>query len=418
MNKKNIPILFFASLGLIVILYLVFTYDDGKHFQWNESYQAKSDQPYGTLFTKKLLENYRDGGSFRYNDNRSLKQILHRDSAKADTDYILIAQRIHLDEGDVEALAAFIESGNDAFIATLTPPEQLLTRLYAPECDESIYYDVEQLDSIYTDFYHESIKHPEDGWYYRYRFQTDDVPYFWHSFNQSIFCDSTRNITPLGYQTNGQVNFIKIAAGKGNLYLHTNPLLFTNYFLIHEDKVDYVANVFSHLSGTDMIWDEYSKSPYLNNSNPYDSPLYFILAQPSLKYAWWMFLITVLLYVLFAAKRTQRAIPVLEPKTNSSLEYVNLISSLHYQNGNNLDMARKKMRYFQYFIRSKYGIQVTAGKDDHIARLAQKSQIDPQTIRNIFHQFNLIEKNSYSNIEANRLLDFYYSIDNFYRNCK
>ncbi len=43
-------------------------------------------------------------------------------------------------------------------------------------------------------------------------------------------------------------------------------------------------------------------------------------------------------------------------KVNTAAEFLNVISSLHYQNPNHLDMARKKMRYFLYFIRAKYNI--------------------------------------------------------------
>src|SRR5690606_3172074 len=147
-------------------------------------------------------------------------------------------------------------------------------------------------------------------------------------FSDRIFCDSTRSITPLGYQEDGGVNFIRIAAGNGNLYLHSNPLVFTNYFLTNEENVAYASAVFSHLRGKGIVWDEYSKIPFAGNNNAYNSPLYYILQQPSLKYAWWLLLLTVLLYVVFAARRTQRVIPVIDPKTNSSLEFVNLISSL------------------------------------------------------------------------------------------
>jgi hypothetical protein len=178
--------------------------------------------------------------------------------------------------------------------------------------------------------------------------------------------------------------------------VHTTPLVFTNFFITKPDKLAYASGVFSHLKGENIIWDEYSKAPFIRNDNKsYDSPLYFILQQPSLKYAWWLFLISVILYILFAAKRTQRTIPVLETKSNTSLEYVHLISSLHYQNGNHLDMARKKMKYFLYFIRSKYGIHAQHFTDDLLGKLSEKSKVNLGDVKKIFERYHLIDKYSY-----------------------
>ena len=100
-------------------------------------------------------------------------------------------------------------------------------------------------------------------------------------------------------------------------------------------------------------------------------------------------------------------IPVIEAKTNSSLEFVNLVSRLYYKNGNHLDMAHKKMKYFLYFVRSKYGIHAEKFKEDQIRRLAEKSKVALGEIEAIFHQYYLIEDRFKQNIEANRLVDLY-----------
>jgi hypothetical protein len=247
---------------------------------------------------------------------------------------------------------------------------------------------------------------------------SSDRKYAWNFIDASAFCDSASAIAALGYHDDDLANFIRIDVGKGHLYLHTAPLFFTNYFLTQSDKVEYASGVFSHFRGKDILWDEFSKVPFIGNNNAYDSPLYYILQQPSLKYAWWLLLLTVLLYILFFVKRQQRIIPVLEAKTNTSLEFVHLVSSLHYQNGNHLDMARKKMKYFLYFVRSKYGIHADTFGAEHIRKLAEKSGVPLNDVQMIFDQYYLIERKFNLAIEANRLLDLYSAIERFYRQCK
>ena len=40
----------------------------------------------------------------------------------------------------------------------------------------------------------------------------------------------------LGYDEKHRTNFVHLRAGKGNFYLHMEPLAFSNYFLLHKKK--------------------------------------------------------------------------------------------------------------------------------------------------------------------------------------
>jgi hypothetical protein len=418
MKRHHIIVLFlFLALALVLLIY--FWNDDGTKYQWRETYSTSSDQPYGTKFMRELLASYRPESKFYLNEKQTLKKLLDSTAAQKNTDYIFIGQSIYLRDDEAEALVNFMRAGNDAFISSLDIPENFLNRIYFKECDRPLtFFSTGSLDTMTTNFFHDTLR-TESGYSYRYRYGAEDYPYHWREVNEEVFCNATKSIVPLGYFQDKKVNFIKIPVEKGNLYVHTNPLLFTNYFLTGEDKIEYASGVFSHLKGKDIIWDEFSKVPLVGDQqNNYDSPLYYILQQPSLKYAWWLLLISVMLYVLFAAKRKQRVIPVLEPKSNTSLEYVNIISSLHYQNGNHLDMAKKKMKYFLFFVRSRYGISTDAITDMHIRKLAEKSKMNIQDVQIIFDQYRFIETKFAENIEPNRLLNLYYAIENFYQKCK
>ncbi len=420
MNKgRTLVISLLAVLGALLLVYYYFTDSTvGNKYQWTQNFRADSDQPYGLKFLKEMLESYRPESKFIMNDEKMLKKLLDSASLSGNADYIFIGHSIFLNPEDAEALVNFMRAGNDAFIATGEVPHDLITRIYFKECNAELEYTVPaETESLIVNFYHDTLRR-EVGYTYRYRYGAEDYPYNWQHITRSIFCDSTRSVIALGSHQSVNVNFIKIPVEKGNLYLHCNPLLFTNYYLTQEDKIEYAAGVFSHLKGNDIIWDEYSKVPLANNQNPYDSPLYYILQQPALKYAWWLLLITVILYVLFAAKRKQRVIPVLETKSNTSLEYVGLISTLHYQNGNHLDMAKKKMKYFLYFIRSRYGISTDAVNEQMIKRVAEKSKMNIEDVQIIFDQYRFLESKFSENIEANRLLNLYYAIENFYQKCK
>lgn len=415
--KNNRPLIIglFIVLGIVLVLYFANS-SNPQRYQWNENHRADSDQPYGVMFLRKLLESSRPAGGFVFNDKKPVKEALA--GIATGTDYVFVGQSLYLDAADQDTLLHFIEKGNDAFVASLEPPAELMARIYNAECTEAITFEEIKFVTVNMNFYNEGLK-TKKGYYYAYHYLDTDQPYFWNFVKPDVFCDSTQAVAALGYFENDHVNFFKLPYGNGNLYVHTNPLVFTNYFLVNETKLEYVTAVFSHLHGKNMVWDEVSKVPFLNNSNDdHSNPLYYILQQPALKYAWWLMLLTVCLYIVFVAKRKQRIVPVLEPKTNTSLEFVNLISSLYYQNGNHLDMARKRMKYFQYFIRSKYGIHIQSPTEDLIMKLAEKSKVNASDIKLIFDINAAVENESYYNITAHRLEELYNAIERFYKQCK
>ncbi len=414
-NTKTIVIVLLSALVIVSLIYFLNQVNENR-FNWYESYDTKSKQPYGMEFIQKLLPSYFPGATLEINKKKKLSELLNEASS---TLYFFIGHSIFLNESDENTLLNFIKGGGTAFIATNNYPNKLMTSVYTSPCVEEILYLHSSVEEAGLNFYHPTLHH-KTNYPYRFRENDKDKPYFWKSVDASAICELENTITPLGYieADDEYINFFRIAYGKGFIYLHSNPIVFSNYFLSKKYNLPYTEGVLSHLQAKSIIWDEKSKVPLYSDDNNARSPLYFILQQPSLKYAWWLFLSSVVLYLIFAAKRKQREIPVLERKNNTSLEYVRMVAALHFQNGNHLDIARKKMKYFLYFIRQRYGIQLSSGNDKSIQALAQKSNVSKQLIESIVEQFHLIDRYSYTNIESEKLSQLYFAIDQFYKSCK
>jgi len=255
------------------------------------------------------------------------------------------------------------------------------------------------------------------GYSYQYRFGPQDQKYYWNALGEDFDCDSLQALVPLGYIEQEGTNFFRIAHGDGHLYIHTNPIVFTNYFLTDANKADYASAVFSYLSGKTIIWDEFSRSEFADNNNaPEMSPVSYILQQESLRYAWWLMLIGVLMYAVFTAKRRQRIIPVLLEKGNSSLEFVGMVAELHFQNANHHNVGRKKMKYFFHFVKTKYGLQAHSITESYLHRLAGKSKIEMEHLQRIDSAFHYLETRA--DFDPDRLADLHQLLEEFYKNCK
>lgn len=137
-----------------------------------------------------------------------------------------------------------------------------------------------------------------------------------------------------------QANFIKAPFGKGHIFVHSEPLFITNYYLLKPQNLKYSENIFSYLNENETLW--------FTEANTTESSwsLRFILSNPPLKYAWWVFLGGMVLFIFFNAKRKQRIVPVIEPLRNTSADFVKSIGNLYLQEGDFHDMMAKKAQYF------------------------------------------------------------------------
>lgn len=143
-------------------------------------------------------------------------------------------------------------------------------------------------------------------------------------------------------------NFLKINYGKGHIYLHSEPLTLTNYYLLKPQNIKYIEDVFSYLPDQKTIWFVDTKSEENESQN---SPLSFILANPALRYAWYLLWLGLILFVIFNAKRKQRIVPIIKPLENKSVEFIKSIGNLYLQEGDFHAMMAKKSQYFLHRVR-------------------------------------------------------------------
>lgn len=202
-----------------------------------------------------------------------------------------------------------------------------------------------------------------------------------------------------------QANFIKASFGKGKIYVHCEPLFITNYYLLQSgESIKYAQDVFSYLDNKEILWFTESQSE--------ESGFFmrFILSKPALKYAWWLFLGGLLLFIFFNAKRKQRIIPINEPLKNTSVDFVKTIGNLYLQEGDFHDMMAKKAQYFLNKVRIDLLIDTQNLDDEFAKKLQLKTGTD---IEKINEAVGLIKKaqNPYAEvmkedlIRMNTLLD-------------
>jgi hypothetical protein len=158
-----------------------------------------------------------------------------------------------------------------------------------------------------------------------------------------------------------------------------------------------------------VYWDEY----YKIGRGGADTPLRVILTRPALRTAYFIALAGILLYIFFQTKRRQRIIPVMEQPRNASMDFVETVSRVYYNEGNHLHIAQKKLSYLLDHIRTRYGLQTQHLDGPFEERLSHKSGYPPDKVRVLVSV--MIQLRQADQLTAAELMQFSRLIDDFHK---
>lgn len=408
MSNRNtilIVVLLVVSLaGLFYYLYErmqpMYEWDDSS---WTKkSYAETSEEPYGTQIFHRLLGRYFEGHTL-VNLKANVGNELPSDSS-GHYNYVFVGEALYLDSLSTRALLDFVARGNTALLASKTIPFDLMNYIYYEECEDAIWNDYAGMEDTVVQL---SLAEPEPRGPtpFHYARQNRPAAYTWRHIGRDFFCEGLPQ-RPIGYLNDSLVNFADFPHGGGHFLLHTNPVAFSNYSLLRPEARTYAEGVLSWLSPGDIYWDAVSRVPEAvgrkrNRSNaggesPSEkSPLAYILQQPSLAWAWYLLVGLAGVWLLFRSKRRQRIIPVLPKNENSSFEFINTISNLHFRDRNYQGLCAQSMKLFLAHVRERYGVVAPINPetglpkvdDAFFQRLSAGSEVPESRIRDIFTQY-------------------------------
>ena len=141
----------------------------------------------------------------------------------------------------------------------------------------------------------------------------------------------------------------------------------------------------SYLPKGTIFWQAKS----FGNETINDSPLRYIGSQPALRWAWYLFIFGMLVFMIFNAKRKQRVIPEKVPLANTTVDFTKTIGNLYLQEGDHHTIIGKKIIYFLEKIRTDYLLDTFDLDETFVNRLHQKTGKDKVDIE---HVIQLIKK--------------------------
>lgn len=219
----------------------------------------------------------------------------------------------------------------------------------------------------------------------------------------------TVNTEILGFSNEDQPNFIRLNYGEGSYLIHSNPFLFTNYYLKDTGRYDYAFNALSYLPTQTTIWDEYYKIGRLS----FSSPLRYVVSNSNLKWAWFIAVFGMIAFLILNGRRTQRIIPIIKAPVNSSIDFAQTIANLYLNNGTHKDILEKKVLFLYEYIRTNLNVQTSDLNPKILEDISSRSGIELEEIHQLFQLIELLkEKEEITKNELKRITE---RIDRFYK---
>jgi len=227
LNKFLPYILGLLLLAAVVALFATGNNTKNKKLDERITLRRQDKIPYGTYVAYKNLKHIFPAASIFTNKyepgNWDSVTISGSDQA-----IIIVCDRFSPDEIEMKNLITFTENGNDVFICA---------RYISATADNMLGCNSSAIDfsfirvSDLQENMHISLNSPPYD-------KKTKFSYPGKTFNSYFSTIDTSTTDVLGYDEDEKPDFIRLRAGKGNFYVHTEPLAFSNYFLLHKNNID------------------------------------------------------------------------------------------------------------------------------------------------------------------------------------
>lgn len=405
--RKYIPYVL-GFLLLAAAAALIITADNKKQKRVDERVTLRRQDkiPYGTYVAfRELSHLFPDAAVYTNRYEPGLWDSLS--SYEDGQALIIITGKLNADEDEWKKMQRFMENGNDIFISTRTISYATTEFL---QCAVSAIDLPDEKEHTLPDSLALTLQQPPYRQAASFTYPGKKLDTYFYEYNEKI-------TEILGQDAAGRPNFIRLRAGKGNLYLHLAPLAFSNYFLLHKENIAYYEKALSVIpkDTRKLVWDEYYlRKKYLYENREEKKGWFSVLSRyPALKAALLTALLTLLIYVLLEMRRKQRIIPVLKKPVNDSMDFVRTIGRLYFDKGDHKNLSRKMTAYFLEYVRNRYKLQTGILDDTFIRNLQYKSGAAEEDIRGIVKMIRHLEEVPV--VSDTQLITFYKQLEAFYQ---
>ena len=406
MSKKYVIILFAVLIGGAITAGIIYVKQFTPKYDWNIKYTKNSEQPYGLKLFYNVLKGQSKGRSITSNQYYG-----SLDTTSSNGNLVFVGHEMDISRYDRDCILNYVARGNTALISCRNAPFEL-SNFFISDTGMVDGYDYSYDSVVNVDFTKAPVPYPKAMNFHYQHYKKQDVT-FWAGYDIDYFTDSLApyGFAPIAYINDSLINCYSINYGLGKIIFHTNPILFSNYHMVGQNGFEHANNMLSYLNDGPIYWNEEGPLTDFGEKNVQDNPLAFLFSHFTLRWGWYLFLITIILFLVFRSKREQRIIPVLSRNVNTSVEFTKAIGTLYFQKGGHNNIAAEMYLLFLSDIRTRYYIATDKEDDNLIDQLSVKAGIDKIQLTDLFTQFDNVQFGKKAT--AKELINLYQSIDKY-----
>ena len=374
---KKQGIFFIAIIASLLILILLAERAKPKKINWTPTYSATDKNPYGHFILREELRQLFPAEKIETQE-RTIYEALKRNYTarehfeSGDFNYVFINRSFSPSETDFDVLQEFVENGGQVFISA-----QVFDRRVEEKLGIKVTYSLlESQDSVTLKMVNPRLNKDK-----AYGFKPGTVNEYFQKYDES-------KTTVLAVNSGDRPVYIKVAHGKGNFLLSSTPLAFSNYHMVLEDNAEFTSKAMSYLPVQTVYWDEYYKEGRIQSTNKFR----FIMSQESLRWALWLTIITLIIFIIFEGRRTQRVIPIIKPLPNTTLEFTQTVGKLYFQRKDHKNIAEKRITHFLEYIRTHMYISTSHFDEEFIDKLVSKTNQSKKKVMQLFRLITKVQK--------------------------
>lgn len=394
-------IIIFALGGILLTLFgaILFSALQPKPYSYNPSYIFSDKEPYGSFVLGKQLPNLfpqQEVRKLRYADlepyftevSSSYEREGEHDDDENDNlflfdmdeeeiqhfNFIGINTIFFMGSLDERALWMHLYQGNEALILANNLSKEIKEYL-------GLVIKTTASDTENTDLNERN---------YQIQYKEDSLVNFKSQSSLSFIEEYPENAEIIAKNAVGGILGVKIPIGKGYITYFTVPILFSNYYLLKENR-SFQEKILQELPLKNTYYARYTSVNQDRNHSYSPSLLSYIHSQKALSWAFYTLLFSILIFMIFQLKRNQRIIPIISPPVNASLKFIETLGNLYLMHNNHKEMALKKMHYFLIQIRQEYNLDYSVINDDFYKKLSLKSKIDEAIVKKVFIKYHYIK---------------------------
>ena len=381
MPKKLLVI--FAAVIVIFTLIVFYLFQDpastslsNKAFvstEWEETFSVEDKNPNGIFLFNELLE-------FQTKKTSTIidQEIDSLSLPKYNTSYFFIGDQFLLKTEEFDSILNRVEKGSNLFIAYNTLSDNI----------HSFFFNKAEFIWEYSDYLDVYVENKNMR--FASVFQSDTVCSEWNLFPKNNIKKYHFDTVNSESSVQNLSNFLNFNFGKGHIYLHSNPKLFSNYQLLSKNGFDYAQFVAEKIPKNHQIkWLEiarYSEEESMHNqgegSGQKDSSfLKLIFDSKTLTLALLISVLGIILYLIFRTKRSEPLIPYIPKSVNHSLIFADTIKEIYYRQQTPYNILQVMHKNFQVAVNKQFFVDISKQNNElGLNVLHEKSGISKQKI--------------------------------------